>query len=105
MNQSFESPTWWRYLARSSLNVTIVVVFAGIMSLLFAKTGFLGIFGFNDRIGFVFNFALSFYVSVRLALLAIIGLVTGFFLKYQLKQYVTMFIISLIPIVLFYVVV
>ena len=105
MNQTIESPKWWLDLARFSLKVTIGVVFTCIMSFLAAKTSFFGSPDLGGLIVFGFYFILSLYASLGLALLAIIGLVTGFFLKYQLKQYVTMFIISLIPIVLFYVVV
>ena len=101
MNQTIESPKWWLDLARFSLKVTIGVVFTCIMSFLAAKTSFFGSPDLGGLIVFGFYFILSLYASLGLALLALIGIVTGFFIKYPLKEYVIIFVISLIPILFF----
>ena len=101
MKHISETPKWWLDLARFSLYVTLGVVLIGTMSILFAITGLFSTYDFAGLFTYGIIFVLSWYVSLGLALLAIIGVVMGYFLKYPLKQYVMMFILSLIPTLLF----
>ncbi len=104
MNQPIEIPKWWQVSAKLLLYVTFGVVFVGTMSLLFAVTGSFSTYDFAGLYSYGIIFILLWYASLGLVLLAIIGMVTGFFLKYPLRQYVLMFIISLMPTLLFVVV-
>lgn len=96
MNKKVEDPKWWYYLARFLLCLTIAVFCVCVFSLLATK-GFFGKDDFGYKLGYSFFFAFSFYASLGLTLTAIIGVVAGFLLKYTLKLYVLILLVSLLP--------
>ena len=95
MYQASETPKWWRYLAKFLLIVTIGVV-------LLYFYGFWRIKNYVEPGEIILAFYLTYLIgaSLGLALLALIGVVTGLFLKYTLRDYVVMAIISLAPLML-----
>ena len=95
MKQPIEPPKWWLYIAKNLLIVTIVAVIYGFFCLWSMKYS-----GQGAIVGAMY-FALLLILSPWITLLATIGIVTGFFLKYPLKQYLIIFIFSLLPPIFF----
>jgi hypothetical protein len=93
MEHARNNPKWWRYLARLFLILDIFVVFFFFL-FLWAKKSYV------DQGDIILAFYLSFLLgaSLVLAVLAVIGLMLGFFLKYKLRVYLMMFNVSLLPI-------
>ena len=96
MNQAINNPKWWRYTAIFLLIVTIVVVAFSFFCLRATKH--------TDELGpllMAMYFFATLYTSYGLLLLSLIGVIIGFLLKYSLKLYMIMAIVSLLPTVFF----
>jgi hypothetical protein len=96
------TPKWWLIFARVILIVTIgtallcSISFWSLKSSDFAQY-FAGIFG-NDSlgqgIGIITTYMFSYYAVLSFLLLAVIGVLIGAYLKYPLKDYVVVFVIT-----------
>ena len=94
MRKVINNPKWWRYTARFFIIVTIVVVVFSLFCLLATN--------YTDELGQLLMgiyFVISLYASFGLFVLALIGIVTGFILKYSLRRY--MITVSLLPTVFY----
>ena len=109
MNQAIKVPKWWGYSARFLLTLTVGVSFLCFVSFWSLHSSsfaslFAGIFG-NDSLGqglgIIATYVFSYYALSGSLLLAVLGMLMGAYLKYPLKEFVIVFVISL-ALVLFF---
>ncbi len=101
MNQPITSPKWWEYLSNTLLIVSLIVVLSSILSILAAITGTFSTYDIAGLYSYGVIFVFLWYASLALVLPALLGMATGFLLKYHIKQYLIMFAICLIPTIIF----
>ena len=115
MKKAIESPKWWHYLAIFLLVVTLATVLFYIFGFcVFSKrysmgcilesvikwiinTGYFAHDSLGFAIGLSYLTSLSVVATWWLTAIALIGVVTGWLLKYPLRIYIWMFTISILP--------
>lgn len=90
MNQSIEIPKWWLNLAKYLLIFTICAVFICFSTLWAKNFG-----GFRNLIVLGLYFIFSFTALLALVVVAAAGILAGIFLKYPLKNYLIVLVLSL----------
>ncbi len=95
MNQPVVIPKWWLNLAKSLLIFTVITVFVFLFSFWAKDAEFFGAHNFSTATGFIIFFLISFVTLDWLAVLSAVGIVSGFFLKYPIKNYLIMLVLSL----------
>jgi len=94
MKTPIASFKWWGISASFFLVIAVGTVISNLYSLWLVNN--------TDELGPLiagFYVAFTLYASLGLTLLSIIMMLVGFFIRYPLKKYVAMFIISLLPVV------
>lgn len=95
MNQLTEIPRWWLNLATSLLIVTVITIFVFLISFWATNAELYGAHDFSNAIGSIIFSMVSFIALDLLAVLSVVGIVSGFFLKYPIKNYLIMLVLSL----------
>jgi hypothetical protein len=106
MEHISEAPKWWKYLGKFLLIATIaavIICFIGFWSL---KSGdfaqyFVGIFGHDSlgqAIGIAVMHTFSLYAILILLIIAVVGILLGVYLRLPLKDFVIVFVVSLISV-------